>query len=560
MRCTFFFDTLNWKGVYFFVMVSPAEKSEYVYILNELPGVLFFAAFSVLVMQWYAQRNAVKRRAPLHLLLLAPRATLRMDTHFRAERQLHHFTSRARPALLGANVAVFLLQVVVWILYLNTPHVDSTVWTLVSAFLHAAAFIAVTAWLLVYGVAAVHLVQRTTVRLALRQRKLREVQLTLGVSAALLCLRVAVLAVAAGLSVAHPDLLDRQVDTVEAAVMASYYLLTEVAPIALLLVYQRHLPPTAPAQTAAGGYQVLKGRADHQLISPDTSAALRPSFNPDHFLLSTPARSKRPAQETLLSPGATTPSYGSTSSTPRAIPPRGVEPRTPPPPSPRSTPSSFVADSAAMGSAETTRAVRMFGNVPTATHVSSSSGRLSMTVHEGGGQARGRLDRPRSGSGALPSVAAALASRDSDLSDAFSPSRTVSWTASGRVLLSWKDAPAQHPRRDWRAGGWLGSAIASTLSAAFQPAAPAAHIRQGSGTINSPPVPRAASDPVPIGGAGRLAARSPALAAVHVQSGRAPRLGAGAPNTPASVTGVSLQDITSMRDRAAAHESGAAGV
>ena len=42
----------EWKGLFFFVLVSPSGYSEITYILNELPGLIFFSAFSLLAALW----------------------------------------------------------------------------------------------------------------------------------------------------------------------------------------------------------------------------------------------------------------------------------------------------------------------------------------------------------------------------------------------------------------------------------------------------------------------------------------------------------------------------
>jgi len=42
----------EWKGLFFFVLVSPSGYSEITYILNELPGLIFFSAFCLLAALW----------------------------------------------------------------------------------------------------------------------------------------------------------------------------------------------------------------------------------------------------------------------------------------------------------------------------------------------------------------------------------------------------------------------------------------------------------------------------------------------------------------------------
>jgi hypothetical protein len=68
--------------------------------------------------------------------------------------------------------------------------------------------------------------------------------------------------------------------------MATYYLLTELTPIALVLSFQRHIPPTAPLPSSSA-FRILgtEQRDDAQLVSKDTPAALQPSFDADMSIM-----------------------------------------------------------------------------------------------------------------------------------------------------------------------------------------------------------------------------------------------------------------------------------
>lgn len=442
--------------------------------------------------------------------------------HLGDKRALARYKQRLLPALWGVNVGLYTVQALVWCLYPTTPSVDAEVWSLLSAFLHASAFGTVGVWMLLHGGAAAAAVERTTVRMELRTRKLRELRVTTFTVTALLCLRVLALVTAAFISVAHPAALDTEVDAVASSVMVAYYGVTELVPVGIILFFQRHLPPTAPL-AASGAYRVVTGREDAALFSPDTSSALRPSVDPDMSLL---------GEDKLgLCPPPSPASVGVGSPPP---------PHLPPPASPRRT-SSFIANHAALASEETTKQVRLFANVKAASHVRSGLPPLATPP-------AARAPPALSARPALPSAVSALAAGESDLGDAFRPARPVQWTASGRVLLTWKGQGGGGPgARNWstpaapswlaRTGAAVGAGIARALrfdgaGAAAGERTPLRHAEQGRVAINSPRTSPTAPVAVP---AARLPPAPWSARATHGGSAR----------------GLSLPDVSPIRVAAA---------
>ncbi len=376
-----------------------------------------------------------------------------------------------RPALMWGNAALYLAQSLIWVLYPTTPHVQSEVWSLLAAFLHAGAFAAVTALLLLHGCTAVRQVEGTSIRLAMRMRKLKELKYTMGICTALFVLRVAAITAAAIVSVAAPDALDQDIGAGDSLLMSAYYTLTEIAPILLVLAFQRHIPPTAPL-SASSAYRVVHGRDDSALVSSDTSSALRPSFDPNMSLLSDSAGPSPKARPTNYGSNAASSSVAIT--IPVQLPTGGAGRVEGGPASAPSTPkssSSFISSQAAMMSTGTTKQVRMFGNIKQPKHVSASAS-LRLTDHSPAGKSSSDAERaavtalatPVKASpmkSAIPSIGTALANRHPSQRDVFQPSRPAQWTAAGQVLLTWKAPSGQTARRrNWRQQ----SAVTRTLT------------------------------------------------------------------------------------------------
>jgi len=476
-----------------------------------------------------------------------------------------------RPALLWANGTLYSAQALIWVLYPTTPHVDSEVWSLLAAFLHAGAFAGVAALLLLHGCTAVHQVESTSVRLAMRMRKLKELRYTMGICAALFSVRVCAITAAAIVSVAAPTALNRDIGAGDSVLMAAYYSLTELVPIVLVLVFQRHIPPTAPL-SASSAYRVVHGRDDSALVSSDTSSALRPSFDPNLSLLSddgSPAQRQR-----AVGYGSSAPSPSVAISIAVSQPPPGMWAQLGGGMSTPSTPkrsSSFVSSHAAVLSSSTTKQVRMFGNIKQPRHVSNGSIRLVDGAQEGEASSRpppaaaavapqqvlATPVKPSPMKSAIPSIGTALANRMQAEQDAFQPSRAAQWTAAGQVLLTWKQHSASHGRRrDWRPQSTVtrtlshfGSSLSVALGISPQPVDTArSRLLPGA---DSPSIQgaHAARTPSTLAGAGGAQAVALSIPRSNFQTGGG-QYPSAVPSSATSDDGFSLKDISPIKARA----------
>lgn len=212
VRAGFFFASssmagpLVWGGV-----VRSHFPSTALYVADQAPGLLAFAAVLVLLLLWVDI---------VHAAAEYPRAA---------------GYEAARGALAAVAVAVGTGQVALWANYGNgTPATDADL-SLASAILAVVAFACAGLGFVCYGGALRRQLASVPVALAVRRGKLREVRNTTAVVAAAFLLRAAAVAVA---EVATRDgwgIATDQISSGTALALVGYFLLLEAAPLATML-------------------------------------------------------------------------------------------------------------------------------------------------------------------------------------------------------------------------------------------------------------------------------------------------------------------------------------
>lgn len=187
------------------------------HVLLDLPGLLFFSTYTLLVLFWaeiYHQARSLS-------------------------------TAALRPAFLGVNAAVYGIQVGVW-LYLGAAGGAHLVPKVSSLFL-AAVNVTAAAGFLVYGGRLFVMLRRFPIESKGRRKKLREVGAVTAVCTTCFTTRAAFVAYAAF----HRAFATR-LDVVSHPLLnCVYYGAVEVLPAALVLYILRKLPPKRPATYAA---------------------------------------------------------------------------------------------------------------------------------------------------------------------------------------------------------------------------------------------------------------------------------------------------------------------
>lgn len=175
-------------------------------ILLDLPGIIFFSTYSLLVLFW-AEIYHQARSLP---------------------------ADRLRPGFLVMNGAVYFIQVVIWI-YEWLDY--NTVIVAVARLFFAAVSGCATLGFLLYGGRLFLMLRRFPVESKGRRKKLREVGLITGICFSCFITRTIVVALSAFDEDADLDVLDHPI------LNLIYYMVVEIMPTALVLFILRKLPP-----------------------------------------------------------------------------------------------------------------------------------------------------------------------------------------------------------------------------------------------------------------------------------------------------------------------------
>ncbi|XP_059653317.1 tobamovirus multiplication protein 1-like [Cornus florida] len=175
-------------------------------ILLDLPGLLFFSTYTLLVLFW-AEIYYQARSLPIDKL---------------------------RPAYFGVNVLVYFIQVCIWI-YVRLSQSPAAV-EISKLFFSVISFCAALGFL-IYGGRLFIMLRHFPIESRGRQKKLHEVGSVTGVCCTCFLIRCFMVALSAFNENANVDVLDHPIlDFV-------YYLIVEVFPSALVLFILRKLPP-----------------------------------------------------------------------------------------------------------------------------------------------------------------------------------------------------------------------------------------------------------------------------------------------------------------------------
>ncbi|CAI8617910.1 unnamed protein product [Vicia faba] len=175
-------------------------------VLMEVPGLLFFSTYTLLVLFW-AEIYHQARSEPAQKL---------------------------RPAYFSINGVVYFIQICLWI-YMSASKTDTGSGA-AKLFLAVISFCASLGFLL-YGGRLFFLLRRFPIESRGRQKKLYEVGSVTSICCTCFLIRCALLAVSAFDKEADLDVLDHPI------LNLMYYLLVEIVPSALVLFILRKLPP-----------------------------------------------------------------------------------------------------------------------------------------------------------------------------------------------------------------------------------------------------------------------------------------------------------------------------
>ncbi|XP_077251499.1 tobamovirus multiplication protein 1-like [Tasmannia lanceolata] len=175
-------------------------------VLLDLPGLLFFSAYTLLVLFW-AEIYYQARSLPIDKL---------------------------RPAYLIINAVIYLIQVGIWIYVWISP--NPTAVEMAKLFLSVVSFFAALGFL-IYGGRLFVMLRRFPIESKGRQKKLNEVGFVTGICCTCFLIRCFVVALSAFDKDADLDVLNHPI------LNFLYYMLVEIVPSALVLFILRKLPP-----------------------------------------------------------------------------------------------------------------------------------------------------------------------------------------------------------------------------------------------------------------------------------------------------------------------------
>lgn len=175
-------------------------------VLLDLPGLLFFSTYALLVLFW-AEIYRQARSLP---------------------------TDKLKIIYICVNSAIYIIQVCIWIyLWINDNHVAESIG---KVFVAVVSFIAALGFL-IYGGRLFLMLRRFPIESRGRQKKLNEVGSVTAICFTCFLIRCFVVGLSAFDSSASLDVLDHPI------LNLAYYTLTEILPSALVLYILRKLPP-----------------------------------------------------------------------------------------------------------------------------------------------------------------------------------------------------------------------------------------------------------------------------------------------------------------------------
>ncbi|KAK1288840.1 hypothetical protein QJS10_CPB19g01474 [Acorus calamus] len=176
--------------------------------LLDLPGLLFFSTYTLLVLFW-AEIYYQARSLPIDKL---------------------------RPTYVIVNGVVYLIQFCIWVYMAISPMTMSV--EVAKLFLAVVSFSAALGFL-IYGGRLFVMLRRFPIESKGRQKKLNEVGFVTGICCTCFLIRCLVVTISAFDKNADPDVLDHPI------LNLMYYMLVEILPSALVLFILRKLPPKA---------------------------------------------------------------------------------------------------------------------------------------------------------------------------------------------------------------------------------------------------------------------------------------------------------------------------
>ncbi|KAL3684189.1 hypothetical protein R1sor_002211 [Riccia sorocarpa] len=208
------------RAIVFFLREDVQELRPEIYstVLLDLPGLLFFTTYTLLVLFW-AEIYHQARSFP---------------------------TDNLRPAFILINSAVYVVQAFIWFNFWWSPNaVTETVAKLYFACVSLAAAVG----FLLYGGRLFLMLRRFPIESKGRRKKLREVGFVTTICFTCFTIRSVMMAFSIFNKKADLDVLDHPL------LNAVYYTITEIIPSALVLYILRKLPPK---RVSASGYQPIR--------------------------------------------------------------------------------------------------------------------------------------------------------------------------------------------------------------------------------------------------------------------------------------------------------------
>jgi hypothetical protein len=188
-------------------------------IVMDLPGLLFFTTYTLLVLFW-AEIYHQARSLP---------------------------TDSLRPAFLITNAAVYAVQLVIWVTMFLEPGLHRTI-DMVAKLFFALVSLGAAAGFLLYGGRLFLMLRRFPIESKGRRKKLREVGFVTAICFTCFTIRAVMIAWSAFSKEADLDVLNHPI------LNAIYYTLTEIVPSALVLYILRKLPP----RRTSGQYHAIR--------------------------------------------------------------------------------------------------------------------------------------------------------------------------------------------------------------------------------------------------------------------------------------------------------------
>lgn len=195
-------------------------------LLLDLPGILFFTTYTLLVLFW-AEIYHQARSLP---------------------------TGSLRPMFIGNNIGIVVIMAGFWVMswQATTPEQQQMAFLLSEAFLALISVLAAVGFLL-YGGRLYLMLHRFPIESRGRRKKLKEVGLVTSICAGCFTLRAVIIALSAA------DRTDLEIDMLAHPVLnVLYYTLVEILPAACVLYILRKLPPK---RADHAGYQQIPSSA-----------------------------------------------------------------------------------------------------------------------------------------------------------------------------------------------------------------------------------------------------------------------------------------------------------